>query len=406
VGYMSPDAIEAAMNQLVIQYGDLCSAVDLGQTAGGRRLTALQIQGSSPQYTVVVIGGVHAREWAPPDALVSFAKRILQTQQSGNDIVYPTIVINGVPYSSPPYTITANQVSAILDEFRLLIFPLVNPDGRQFSMRGTSGRPTPTEQLWRKNRHAFPGGIGVDLNRNFDIAWDHTTYYNPAAAALAAVAVDPAKDPYQQYKGPQAFSEPETQAVRDLVSNNNPLVFVDVHMWGRQIQYPWGMERAQSDDSDENFSNTDYDHDPADPNSGRDGLLGDDYSEYLDDDAANTAQGLATAMANEIASSAGTASLTANQRSLYAVGQVVTLSSPLPYQTYVGCSDDWVYSQQFTVENFGSVYAFTIEAGIGPTVANDADDDGGFFPVYATQYPKVEREIHAGLFGLLINGGL
>ena len=88
--------------------------------------------------------------------------------------------------------------------------------------------------------------------------------------------------------------------------------------------------------------NTDYDHDPADPDSGRDGLLGDDYSEYLDDDAANTAQSLATAMANEIASSAGTASLTANQRSLYAVGPAVTLISPLPNQTYVGCSDDWV----------------------------------------------------------------
>ena len=140
-----------------------------------------------------------------------------------------------------------------MDEFRLLIFPLVT---RRASVQHARvlGTAHPNRATLAQEPTRFPRRHRCSPQPQLRHRGDHTTYYDPAAAALAAVAVDPAQDPYYQYKGPQAFSEPETQAVRDLVSNNKPLVFVDVHMWGRQIQYPWGMERDQSDDSDENFS--------------------------------------------------------------------------------------------------------------------------------------------------------
>jgi murein tripeptide amidase MpaA len=398
MGYKTPAAVEVALNQLVSQFPDLCSPIDLGQTAEGRALQALQI--GSGGRNVVVTGGIHAREWAPPDALLSFTRRLLNANHTGTDIAYPTVVINGVTYCNPPYVVRAAEVRAIFERFTVFVFPLVNPDGRQFSMRGSSGVPTAREQMWRKNRRTFTAGVGVDVNRNFDIAWDHETYYNPDAAAKVRVSVDPSQD---LFKGPQAFSEAESRAVRDLVQPNRPIAFVDVHSHGRQILYSWGMDRSQPDDDTQNFANPVFDHLPGLASSGRDGLLTDDYMEFNPQNNVDTLTRVATVMANEIEASAGMAPF-AQQQSLYVPTPSVNAGA-LPASTFVGAADDWVYSQQFVDSSFGEVFAFTVEAGKELERPGD-DDDGGFFPDFATQYQKVEREIHAALYGLLIRGGL
>ena len=44
-------------------------------TPEGRRVKLLEIgKGDIP---VLIVGGIHAREWAPPDAILEFAKKIL-----------------------------------------------------------------------------------------------------------------------------------------------------------------------------------------------------------------------------------------------------------------------------------------------------------------------------------------
>ena len=73
---------------------------------------------------------------------------------------------------------SAAEVKALIEEMDIMIFPCVNPEGRDFSQNGVP--------LWRKNRNPADSGgvaskIGIDINRNQDFLWDFTTAFAPAA---------------------------------------------------------------------------------------------------------------------------------------------------------------------------------------------------------------------------------
>lgn len=65
---------------------------------------------------------------------------------------------------------------------------------------------------------------GIDLNRNYDYAW-------------AGGVSSPRSD---LYKGPAPFSEPETQAIRDLELKHNFTYAISFHSGVEMILYPWG----------------------------------------------------------------------------------------------------------------------------------------------------------------------
>lgn len=77
---------------------------------------------------------------------------------------------------------------------------------------------------------------GVDLNRNYGFRWN------------ASVS---SGSPYpwaEDYRGPAPFSEPETQAVRDLAIQHDFEYAVSFHSGAENIVYPWGYTSAQSPD--------------------------------------------------------------------------------------------------------------------------------------------------------------
>jgi len=65
---------------------------------------------------------------------------------------------------------------------------------------------------------------GVDLNRNYDFQWQYGSS-NPQS---------------EIYKGPAPFSEPETQAIRNLVLEHNFTYAISFHSGAELILYPWG----------------------------------------------------------------------------------------------------------------------------------------------------------------------
>jgi hypothetical protein len=65
--------------------------------------------------------------------LFNFMRRPLIARNNNLDIRYSVFTSGGVTYSSPDYVIPQAKVAEIFDRFQLVIFPLVNPDGRQFS---------------------------------------------------------------------------------------------------------------------------------------------------------------------------------------------------------------------------------------------------------------------------------
>lgn len=397
MGYKTSTTIDDALIRLENGSNGTCSRIGLGRpTHEGKQITGARIRsGSDDAIPVLVIGGVHARELAPPDALLSFCEQLVTAFENGFDIVLSATSSGGVDY--PEHVIPNATVASLVEAFDLWVFPCVNPDGRDFALASSAQ----LNKTWRKNRRP-DDCIGVDINRNFPIAWDAARYYTPLALPTVHTSTNPCDESFRGYTdapvplphGP----EPETENLTDLIGEFPFEYFVDIHMFGRKILWPWGMERDQVTNTTQTFTNPAFDH-------LRDALQGNAYGEYIPDTLVDPRgqlrqrlQTLATAMADEIVATAG-ADATARARSAYTPEQSIGL-----YPT-TGASDDYAFSTQFLDPNRPNVHAFTIEAGqgVGGNPFDVKDDDGGFWPDFVTQFPKVEREIHAALYGLLRN---
>ncbi|MEV6975010.1 M14 family zinc carboxypeptidase [Kitasatospora sp. NPDC093806] len=435
----SPDQIEAALVDLALTFPSLCTRIAFpNRSVEDRPIHFIRIAdgsaggpsgrpsdgppGESPdgRPVVVLTGGVHARESAPPDALVHFAQNLLVSRSTGTDITFPAMVCtplptmppNGgppVPVSPveyPRFTIPAAKVRRFLERVDLYIAPLINPDGRQFDQDnhpvGTGGAG------WRKNRRPDPdpARIGVDINRNHDIAWKFEDYYDMAVYrkrySFGPASTDPANE---TYRGPAAASEPETANVQWLIDEVRAAYFVDVHQFGRNVLLSWGIE-DNGDDPAMNFSSPAW-------KGRRDGLRPGsplvppdrpNYQEFVTNTAPHFVRDrlpvLANAMRDAILRSAGVdpaapVPVTPEARrvhSTYDVGQSAALYDKVNGGPVTGTTDDYAFRRQFDDPGRAPVFAFTIETG--------HLEEAGFHPDYGRppgHYAKIEREVHAAL---------
>ena len=105
----------------------------------------------------------------------------------------------------------------------LLAVPVANPDGYQHSWDH--------DRYWRKNRR---DQHGVDLNRNFEVAWGERG------------ASDDPRSPI--YHGPSPFSEPESVALRDLLRREKIEGHIDFHSYSQLVLYPWSYTSSAARD--------------------------------------------------------------------------------------------------------------------------------------------------------------
>src|SRR6478735_1153548 len=181
----------------------------------------------------MIIGGVHAREWGSCEILITLAADVLGAISSRAPLTYGN------------RRVMAHELAWLATRVNLMVFPLVNPDGRKHSQSHAAA------EMWRKNRRPAPLGaagpqcVGVDINRNFEFLFDIVRSFDSAAPRPAST--DPCD--FETYQGPAAFSEPETQNVRWLL-DSHPQVrwFVDVHSYLGAILHSWGDDESQSTD--------------------------------------------------------------------------------------------------------------------------------------------------------------
>jgi murein tripeptide amidase MpaA len=161
--YLNNDAANAAIQNLASTYPSLCSLITLPNVTipGNKTSYALKLGGgvTGSRDVFVMTGCHHAREWGSCEVLIFLATDLLQAY-TGN---------TGLAYGGKSFT--AAQIKTLLDTLHVVMFPLVNPDGRFESMTG--------DPLWRKNRNpANSGGspdphcIGIDLNRNYSTLFE------------------------------------------------------------------------------------------------------------------------------------------------------------------------------------------------------------------------------------------
>lgn len=108
-------------------------------------------------------------------------------------------------------------ITNLVNEREIYFVPFVNPDGYMWNEVLISFGQAP---LWRKNRRANAGGsYGVDPNRNYGNHWG---YDNNGSSPNGSS---------ETYRGTAAFSEPETQCIRDFVNSRNFVIAVNFHSY-------------------------------------------------------------------------------------------------------------------------------------------------------------------------------
>ncbi|WP_104525262.1 M14 family zinc carboxypeptidase [Blastococcus atacamensis] len=211
----------------------------------GRQIYGVEIGGDvrGPDRglpTFLMLGVHHAREWPSGEHAMEFAVDLVEN------------------YGSDP------RITDLVNRSRVVVVPVVNVDG--FELSRTDGGlvdlraadqggtatilGTPGNAYKRKNCRLVDGqdtpdgtcragsltspggyGTGIDLNRNYGGYWG-----GPGASDLFA---DPT------YRGAAAFSEPETQNIRELISGRHVTTLITNHTFSNLVLRPNGVAPDQ-----------------------------------------------------------------------------------------------------------------------------------------------------------------
>ncbi|EDV97048.1 carboxypeptidase B [Drosophila grimshawi] len=188
--------INAYLDELAKAYASRVRVETVGKSYEGRDIKTITISngdGKSGKNVIFLDAGIHAREWiAPAGALY---------------VIYQ-LVENFIPNAD------------LLKNYEWVILPVVNPDGYEYTHTDS--------RMWRKTRKPAGTCKGTDGNRNFDFHWGEVGASSSSCA--------------DTYKGQTAFSEPETQIVRDLLLGltGRGKFYLTLHSYGNYLLYPWG----------------------------------------------------------------------------------------------------------------------------------------------------------------------
>ena len=146
---------------------------------------------------ILLLGGIHAREIATTDVILYILENLLEDEKA----------------------------KKLLDNVVIYAVPCLNPDGREVVFGGRI--------WWRKNCRPGHDGrvVGVDLNRNFG----HHFGNNPPRGGSSGAPSS------ETYRGPCAFSEPESRALQLLLQRKDDIVSsLAFHSYGGFLVIPFG----------------------------------------------------------------------------------------------------------------------------------------------------------------------
>lgn len=212
-GYYSYDQMNAAMDALVSAYPNLISKFSIGNSIENRPIWAVKISDNvgvdeTNEPEVLYTALQHAREAIGGSSMLFFMQLLCEKYA------------------------TDDKIKALVDNREFYIVPCVNPDGyernRRTNPNGGGGQ--------RKNRRPNTGSdsttAGVDLNRNYSIDWGNCTGASSSCGSNIPTG--------ETYYGTAAFSEPETQAIRNLVTSKHFVASIDQHCYGPYYSLPYG----------------------------------------------------------------------------------------------------------------------------------------------------------------------
>ena len=174
--------LTAVVNQVVADHPTIARKVSIGRSYEGRDLMAVKISDNvatdENEPEILFNSQQHAREHLTVEMAIYLLN--LFTDSYGSD----------------------TRVTNAVNTREIWIVPTVNPDGSEYDIATGSYRS------WRKNRQPNSGStyVGTDLNRNWSYQW------GCCGGSSGSTSSD-------TYRGPSAFSAPETRALRDFVNS-------------------------------------------------------------------------------------------------------------------------------------------------------------------------------------------
>lgn len=214
-GYHTYAEMNGLLDSLALANPTLARIHTIGTSFGGRSIPAIEISDNvgtaEGEPEVLIMGAHHAREIMSVEVPLLFAKYLLENY--GTDAA----------------------VTDLVDTRVVWVVPMLNVDGHVYVEQNHSGA---SSLWWNKNRRLnSDGSYGVDINRNYGYNWG----YDDEGSS-------PNTSSYQ-YRGTAAFSERETQAIRDLCAGRHFIISLSYHSYGEQILFPWGYEAINTPDN-------------------------------------------------------------------------------------------------------------------------------------------------------------
>lgn len=234
--YHTYDEIMADIFALQAEYPTMVKVDSIGHSSGETDDQVL------PIYVVKISDNVEVNEDEPAVLIVG---HIHAEEVLGIEVIHALLheLTDGYVQNLP-------HVRYWVHQLQIYIVPSMNPDGlavvmdgRDVSYRKNGYKPPPLEYCT-----IVPGmgwdSCGVDLNRTFALNWDWgDTLWQGGG-----------NEPYDYYRGPGPFSEPEGQCLRDLALEIQPVASIVYHssrMGGNAEKciFPWNWDGKQSPDS-------------------------------------------------------------------------------------------------------------------------------------------------------------
>ncbi len=203
--YKKPEDIENLLKDFHNRFPNLTQLKEVGKSLQGRSIWAIKItnpENTSSKPSVLFNGMHHAREVMGPEIALDIIETLLNGYGKDTKITH---------------WVDANQI---------WVLPMFNVDGNNIVWTN--------DNMWRKNAR---GNYGVDINRNYPYAWGSC---NGSSGYKSA----------QDYRGPSAASEPETQVMMNLVKEIRPVFDISYHSYSELVIYPLGCNGQRTKNAD------------------------------------------------------------------------------------------------------------------------------------------------------------
>ncbi|PNY28028.1 metallocarboxypeptidase ecm14 [Tolypocladium capitatum] len=196
------------MRLLEAMFPSYVKYITVGKSFEARDIPALRVgvpalaDPDAPRKTIVVTGGLHAREWIS------------------------TSTVNYLAWSFITSFGKERMITKLLGEFDIVFIPVANPDGVEHTWQ--------VDRLWRKSRQQTNIRFcrGLDLDHAFGYGWDGSHAQS-----------DPCSE---SYGGEQPFQAVEamqlaTWARNETLNNVQFVGLLDLHSYSQQILFPYSF---------------------------------------------------------------------------------------------------------------------------------------------------------------------